>query len=196
MVAIGCAFYVGRTVGSTGSTTLTQTQQTVILERIRAMGDLRTAEASYSDLIDHRSWQTPGAEWSAVPGVASLVRAGTENRHVVKTTGKVEAGFDLSQARIASTSPGSVVVFLPPVHYMVRIEDAQAVESKRALFWRNENGNFEAERAAKNLFLESAKQSRLSEDAERNAEKLLQVLLSSFGVNTVEVRVQTASTSI
>jgi len=167
---------------------MTRTDQTVILERIRSIGDLRTAEASYSDLVDHRSWQTPSSEWAQVPGVASLVRAGTENRHLVRATGKVEAGFDLSKARIASNSRDSVVIYLPPVHYKVRIEDAEAIDHQRGLFWRNENGSLEAERQARAGFLESAKSSTLKNDAHKNAEKLLQGLLAPFGVERVEVR--------
>jgi hypothetical protein len=118
---------------------------------------------------------------------------GTENRHVVKATGKVEAGFDLSKARIGLTGPNDVVVILPPVHYKVTIEGAQAVESRGALFWRNENGNLEAVDQARASFLESAAGSNLRKEALTNAEKLLQDLLAPFGVQQVEVRVQDIS---
>ncbi len=157
------------------------------------MGDLRTAEASFTDLIDHRSWRSPSAEWSAMPGVASLVRAGTENRHLVRATGKVEAGFDLSKARIGSTRPGAVTIILPPAHLKVRIEDAENLETRRAMFWRNDNGNLEALSQARASFLEAARSSGLQTQAESNAEKLLQDLLSPLGVESVTIRTESIS---
>ena len=195
-LVIGGAFFLGKSVGSAGTTELTTTQQTVILERIRGMGDLRTAEASFTDLVDHRSWRSPSAEWSAMPGVASLVRAGTENRHLVRATGKVEAGFDLSKARIGSTRPGAVTIILPPAHLKVRIEDAENLETRRAMFWRNDNGNLEALSQARASFLEAARSSGLQTQAESNAEKLLQDLLSPLGVESVTIQTESISSGI
>ncbi|CAN5521171.1 hypothetical protein BH11ARM1_BH11ARM1_09230 [soil metagenome] len=162
---LAIAFFMGR--GIDGSDSLRPTPMPPVLEKVQALGELHTARYTYQNVFEHAT-ALKTAEWARnIPGANSLVQSATRNRALVQVHGEVEAGIDLSKAKLGKQ--GSLV--LP--HAMVYRPqiDAKIYDVKRGLFWRDDNLALDAVRDAQIRLRVAAREQGIVAEAERNAVK-------------------------
>jgi hypothetical protein len=149
------------------------TPMPLLLQKVQALGELHTARYTYQHVFEQQTSRKP-QEWAqAVPMVASLVRASTTNSGLVSATAQVEAGVDLSQAKLE----GSTLIVPKPHVYRPAVE-ARMHEVRRGLLWRDDNLALTAVGAMETRVRTAAVEQGILTEAEKNARKQLQTLLT------------------
>jgi hypothetical protein len=136
----------------------------MLLKRVQALGELHTASYSYENVFEHRTHLQPRGLLAAFPGVGSLTEAATRNAALVSTDGTVEAGIDLSRARIDANR-----IVLPRARMYEPQVHAKLHQVKRSPFWRDENLALNAVSDAKERMAGAAREQGILADAEKNA---------------------------
>lgn len=171
-----------------------QTPLPVILQNIQSLGELHTTRYTYNNVFEYQSSKKP-AEWAERIGMGSVVRSATRNRALVSATGTVEAGVDLAQADARYEGvPGkqTLVVTLPqPTIYPPQV-DAKVHDTKKGMFWRDENLGLKAQKDASRRFTLASREQGILKSARTSAEARIKALLS--GVTEGSVRVQFGAT--
>ncbi len=147
-----------------------------ILQSIRHLGFLQTAEMNLSDSFQFASSKSPEGAVAAVPGMTSLVQAVTKNTVWVQASGKVTAGVDLSKARVRIEAD-SVHVHLPQFTVQPSQVDLKLLNDKKGLFWKDDEILLKAIREARTRFNSTADQLRIQKTAFAGAEKSIRKLL-------------------
>ena len=170
------AFLLGGFLMFTLRTTSDEAQPTpmpLLLQKVQALGELHTARYTYQHVFEQRTSRR-AQEWAqAVPMVASLVRASTSNSGLVSATAQVEAGVDLSKARLE----GSTFIVPKPHVYRPAVE-AKMHEVRRGLLWRDDNLALTAVGAMETRVRTAAVEQGILKEAETNARKQLTTLLA------------------
>ena len=119
----------------------------LIAERLQSIGELHLVAANFQGVIDHTTSQE-AADWAKpIPFADQIVRSATANHGLVEVRGRVDAGIDLTQAKVTTTDR-QITVYLPePTIYEPNV-DATVHGQKAGLFYRDENFGLKARRAA------------------------------------------------
>lgn len=166
VVALG-AFFLGR--GTASEEALRPTPAPPILERVQALGELHTARYTYQNVFEHATARK-AAQWAAwMPGASSLVRNATRNTALVEVHGEVEAGVDLSHARLDHPVGQAPRLILPHATVYRPQVDTKLHTVRPGAFWRDDEIALDAERDARSRLQQAALQQGIIAEAERNA---------------------------
>ena len=166
------------------STTEYLTPGPTILQKVQALGELRTARYTYSNVFEYRTSRAP-APWARTIGLGGLVESATRNKALASVTGTVEAGVDLREATVVSTQP--LVLELPrPTIYRPKL-DGTVHQSWTGMFWHDANIGLKALRAMESKLVEAAKSQGIESEARKNASEVVAGLLRKTGVEA-EIR--------
>ena len=158
----------------------------LVLTRIQALGDLHTARHTYENVFEYATSREP-VEWaSSIPGVGQLVEAGTRNVVLVSTQSQVEAGVDLSLARIEK-SGSQLTVWLPQPKTYEPQTTAKIHWHKSAPFWRDDNIALKAERDAAARARRASVEQDILQKAAEEARGRIETMVKDLGYD-VEVR--------
>lgn len=153
----------------------------LLLKQVQSLGDLHTAAYSYENVYTHETYVRPTGALAAFPGSDRLARAATSNTALVSADGTVEAGVDLSQAKILVNR-----IILPKARLYEPQVHARLHSVRRGLLWRDEGLAFGALNDAKERMAGAAKEGGILAEAERNAITQVQRLVG----DTVEVEIE------
>ena len=162
----------------------------IILDRVQAAGELRTAKQNADTVITMQTHKEPTG-WVAATPVATLYRSATQNQALVAMTGTVEAGVDLRQANISwkmEPTGRKLVVSLPHATIYEPTVDGRVHHAQSGLFWKDSNIALKAAREAKRKFRSAAQQKGLAKEAEKNAEILIKDLIVPLHDGPIEVQ--------
>jgi hypothetical protein len=147
----------------------------LVLEQVQVLGELHTARYTYQNVFEHRSSRQP-EEWTRyVPGAASLVRASTRNTALVGITGQVEAGVDLSKARLDEGDSKRLI--LPAAKIYRPHVDAKVYKHRSGALWNDANLPLKAVAATEERLIVAASKQGIVTEAEKNAREQLRVLV-------------------
>ncbi|MCW5939595.1 MAG: DUF4230 domain-containing protein [Fimbriimonadaceae bacterium] len=154
-------------------------RELVILKEVQTLGELRTVRHTYRDVLRCATSREP-ADWAApIPGAAGVVRTLTKNDAIVTYLAEVDAGVDLTRAKLVEEASGPVIVLpraqIYPPRVKVRIEWRNT-----GLFWRDENLAAAAQREAEAKVTNAAEGSRIIERAESEVRDRLSQLGQKF----------------
>lgn len=160
----------------------------LILKQVQGMGELHTSRYQYQNVLEYSTHREP-TEWAKnVPILADAVRSTTGNSALVSVHGEVQAGFDLDKATV-SREEGKLVVTLPsPEVYPARVE-AQVHNTRRGVFWRDDNIGLKAERDAAVRFRNASIKQGIESHAKQEVTKRVVSLLGSTTKEPIEVRI-------
>lgn len=135
----------------------------LVLSKVQALGELHTARYTYQHVFEQSSSRKP-QEWARyVPGASSIVLASTRNSALASATAQVEAGVDLSKARVED---GNLVLPKPAIYRPVI--DTHLHQVRRGLFWRDDNLAQRASSAMEYRVRRAAQEQGIIEEAKRN----------------------------
>ena len=143
--------------------------RTVVLQRVKDLGELRLARHEYSQAA---TWDSAckAPDWAgAIPGANEVAAVLTRNRAVGEVTGHVDAGIDFSKAKI-EISGSRVRVSLPSPRVLETVVDANPVHHQAGLFWRNNDMASVAEGEYVPVLRSAAVREGILERAKANAE--------------------------
>lgn len=164
--ALALGLVAGLLVRGTGGSA---PEHTVVLQRVRDMGELRLARHEFSQAAAWESSLNP-ADWAkAIPGAAEVVGGLTRNRAIGQVNGHVDAGIDFSKAKV-TTQGATVVVELPVPQVLEVVVDADPIHHQAGLFWRDNDMASVAEADYRGLLRSAALKAGILDRARRNAE--------------------------
>lgn len=181
LVGLGVALvYAGYQAGSDQNETLAVRERTVplplVLEQVKSLGQLRTAEYSYQNVFEYETNLEPAGWASALPGAEAVVSTTSRNRALVSAHGTVQAGINLEQAHAVRTLD-AVVIVLPEPQVYQPVVDAKIHEESSGLFWNDRNLGFKAQRDAEKRFMEASLEQGILRDARESAEEQVRRLV-------------------
>lgn len=154
----------------------------LVLEKAQALGELHTAQYTYSQVLEHRTSRS-APDWAqALPGAQAVVVGLTENKALISATIEVEAGVDLGKVRLVGdtlTLP-KPRLYRPTVHAVLH-------EHRPGVAWRDTGIALEAEREASARATQAAKESGILSRATEEAERRVSVLARSLGSSVTVV---------
>lgn len=168
LVAFG--FLIGSRVTTPPDGILRQTP--LVLNKVQALGDLHTARYTYSQVFDYSTSRQPEEWTNYVPGMGSLITASTRNTAMMDATGQVEAGVDLSKAKVETSGTSQKLVLPKPTIYTPHVT-ARVHEARKGIFWRDDNIALKAVRSTEDRLAQAARQQGILREAETNARKQL-----------------------
>ncbi|CAN5560644.1 hypothetical protein BH11ARM2_BH11ARM2_25000 [soil metagenome] len=146
----------------------------LVLERVKALGDLHTVNHTYQRVFEYETAQDADGMWSAIPAASEIVHAATRNTALVSATGSVEAGVDLTKAHWE----GQTLVLPTPKMYEPNVQ-LHVHDEKTGLFWRDVNLAPKATESARVEFRSAAIRSGILKTAQENAEKQVRALVGA-----------------
>ena len=149
-----------------------------IVQSLREIGFLQTAELNLSDAFQYGTQREPEGVVAAIPGMESLVRATTRNSVWVQANGKVTAGIDLSKATIR-IDRDAVHVRLPRLQIQPAEVDLKLIDDKKGLFWKDDEILLKAIREARVRFNSSVQDLDIEKTAFASAQTSIRRLLSN-----------------
>ena len=149
-----------------------------IVQSLREIGFLQTAELNLSDAFQYGTQREPEGVVAAIPGMESLVRATTRNSVWVQANGKVTAGIDLSKATIR-IDRDAVHVRLPRLQIQPAEVDLKLIDDKKGLFWKDDEILLKAIREARVRFNSSVQYLDIEKTAFASAQTSIRRLLSN-----------------
>ena len=160
----------------------------IILKQVQGLGELHTSRYEYQNVLEYSTHREP-TDWAKhVPILADAVRSSTGNRALVSVHGEVQAGFNLDKASV-SREQGKIVVTLPsPQVYPARVE-AKVHNTRRGVFWRDDNIGLKAERDAAVRFRNASIEQGIEKHAKQEVTKRVVSLLGSTTDEQIEVRI-------
>lgn len=184
-VLAGGLWFVSQFVGSiNGSRSVVQVAP--LLEKVQALGELHAVKYTYRDVHEYETSREPTGVLASLPGGAELVQASTRNTALMSFTGTVEAGVDLSQAKIEKSAAGVTVKLPAPEVYPANVS-ADVHELKRGLFWRDQGIATEAIEDAKVRFRATSIRQGILKEARANIEKQVSELAGDLAGTKVAV---------
>lgn len=157
-----------------------------VLQKVQALGELHTARYTYQNVFEHATARQ-AAEWARyIPGATSLVRNTTRNSALVEVHGKVEAGVDLSKAKMVTTPGKPAILVLPHAKAYRPDVDAKMFNVRPGVFWRDDNLGLNALADARARLSQAALQQGILREAERNAVTQIQKLVDTAVVVNFE----------
>jgi hypothetical protein len=165
-------------------------QSSPLLDKVQALGELHSVKYTYRDVHEFQTSEKPNDLLAVIPGATDVVRAATQNTALLSYTGTVEAGVDLSKAKIGS-SPQGIQITLPepkiyPANVVAKVEDMH-----RGWVWRDISIATDAIADAKVRFTDTSIRQGILSEAKRNART--RVLELSRSLVQVPVTVEFAS---
>lgn len=163
----------------------------IILEQVRALGDLHLVEHRYHTVLNIDSHRD-AAEWTqqvpVVRNVATgIVQAATRNRGVATVRGTVEAGIDMSKARIERNGEKLAIVLPDPEIYKPNVE-AVIEHQRSAIAWDDRNLSLKAERRGADQFAQASRKAGILEQARNNGIRQVRDIFAQAGQKNVQVR--------
>ncbi|RYG36518.1 DUF4230 domain-containing protein [bacterium] len=171
VAALGVGILLGGRFG-TKSGESTPWAGPLVLEKVKALGDLHTVSHTYQRVFEFETSQDVEGAWSAVPAASNIVQAATRNHALVSANGSVEAGVDLTQARYE----GTTLVMPAPKVYEPNVK-LRVHDQKTGLFWRDQNLAPKATESARAEFRVAAMRSGILKTAKENAERQVRALV-------------------
>jgi hypothetical protein len=158
----------------------------LILEATQKLGQLRTARHEFSRVMEIETHREP-EEWARyVPGAVSLVHSSTRNSGLVRTQGYVEAGVDLSRAKVIRHAD-HYVVQVPSARVLGVEANAWIVHQSRGMLWRDENLSAKGVAQAKREYKAASIQKGILNEANSEAKERLMSLLGGITDKPIQV---------
>lgn len=164
-----------------------------IIMQMQKLGQLHTASFTASDVLTQESSAHPPDWAKMIPGAESLVEWATHNKAVVKATGTVEAGIDMTLISDKSIeqvkgNDGAIHlrVHLPSVTVYPANVKVHVEHSESGIVWHDENIVPKAEETARHLFAEAAEKADIQGKARTNALETLEKTFKTLGVKNIE----------
>lgn len=165
-----------------------KTDQTpMILEEVRRLGQLRTVSQRVNQVYDYETHRTPEGWAAHVPLVQEVVAATTSNRVLVRAVADVEAGVDLSRARVVREGGGTTII-LPEAEVYEPVVKMQVFDQKDGLFWRDLNIGGKAESAFAERSVAGCVKDGILVTARENAANQLREVLKPLTNEPIAVR--------
>lgn len=182
---------IGFSIGRIGGQESSIKPSPVILQQVRALGELHLVEHQYQTVMSFESHRD-AAEWTqGVPMlsnfVSGAVKAATKNEALVTVSGSVEAGIDMSRAEIAQSGENVTITLPEPKLYKANV-DAELHSQKRAIGWNDQNIGLKARREGAARFEASSLRAGILNQAKDEAKDQVRDLFASAGVKSVEIR--------
>lgn len=176
------ALFFGSASGSSPKTL----QLAPLLQQVQALGDLHAVKYTYVDVHEYETSREPAGWLAAVPGGSAVVRAATLNTATMSFKGTVEAGVDLSKAKVVRSGAGITLQLPSPVLYPANVT-AGVHDVKRGMFWRDQNISVRAIEDAKQRFAETSIRQGILEEAKKNIRARVELLAKDLSQATVGV---------
>lgn len=157
-----------------------------LLEKVQALGELHAVKYTYRDVHEYETSKQPEGILASFPGGPEIVHASTRNTALMSFTGSVEAGVDLSKAKVERSSTG-VTVKLPAPKVFPANVSADVHEVKRGLFWRDQGIAANAIEDAKSRFKETSIRQGILKEAKANVTKQVGALAKDLAGTPVDV---------
>ena len=152
----------------------------MVLEKVQALGDLHTVKHTYQQVFSQET-SHPVADWATyIPGAASLVASTTKNTALITMKAEVEAGVDLSKAKMV----GKTLVLPKPQIYTPTMQ-GKLHDHKSGLLWRDDNIAFTAEDQARMNAVRAAKKGGILKMAADEATSRVTKLARALGSDVV-----------
>lgn len=163
----------------------------VILKQVRMLGELHLVEHQYQTVLEVES-HLPPAEWTqGIPvvsqAVGKAVETATKNRALVSVQGSVEAGVDLSKAKM-DPSGSKLTVVLPHATVYPAQVDAQLHSQTHAIGWDDRNLALKARRKGAERFESASLSAGILRAAEDRARVQVAGMFRSAGVESVQIK--------
>lgn len=182
-VAIGAVI---SSLGRSGGEVSRATALPLVLERVKAIGELHTVQHAYSQVFEFETARQP-AEWAArIPGVEGVVLAATRNQGLVSVAGTVEAGVNFAEARYERVGTKLSLVLPEPTVYPPSVE-AKVHRQADGWFWRDRNFGLKALDSARSRFRLTALDRGILNEAETEAKTRALAILKPVA-SDVDVR--------
>lgn len=184
-IGIGLGIAIGGIIssfGRSGGETSQATALPLVLERVKAIGELHTVQHAYSQVFEFETARQP-SEWAShIPGVESVVLAATRNKGLVSVAGTVEAGVDFAKARYERTGPHLALVLPRSTVYPPYVE-ANVHRQADGWFWRDQNFGLKALDSAKSRFREASIERGILAEAEKEARTRVKAMLDPIATD-------------
>jgi hypothetical protein len=172
--------------GSVTSSQPKTVQLAPLLQQVQALGDLHAVKYTYVDVHEYESSREPAGWLASLPGGNAVVRAATLNTTTMSFKGTVEAGVDLSQAKVAHSATGITLRLPSPVVYPANVT-AGVHDLKRGMFWRDQNISVSAIEDAKQRFAETSIRQGILEEAKKNVRARVGALAKDLSQTSVVI---------
>jgi hypothetical protein len=161
---VGAGFWLGHRPAAPDKVARETVALPLILRQVQSLGELHTARYAYENVYEHHTHLRPQGVLAVFPGASSIALAATRNSALVSADGTVEAGVDLSQARIEANQ-----IVLPRARMYEPQVHAKLHQVRRGMFWRDENLALDAVGDAKERMAGAAREQGILSEAEKNA---------------------------
>lgn len=176
---------VAQFIGSIGGSR-TVVRVAPLLERVQALGELHAVKYTYRDVHEFETTREPEGVLASLPGGTEVVHATTRNTALMSFTGTVEAGVDLSKAKVERSATGITLKLPAPKVFPANVV-ADVHEVKRGLFWRDQAIAARAIEDAKARFRETSVRQGILNDAKTNIRKQVAQLAGDLSGTPVRV---------
>lgn len=158
-----------------------KTELPLVVQSIQSMGVLRTAALNSTDIVEvETSKEAPGL-LAMAPGLSWAARAATTNKAVLGVDGRIEAGIDLSRAKVTQVGQSRLLVVLPRAELGRPAVDGKLIHAQRGLLWRDPDIALDGLAKARARLADSARQAQLAAKAEAGASDLVKGLGAQAG---------------
>jgi len=189
----GIGLFAASRFGGFHQTAPAEPQVAPLLEQVQALGDLHAVKYTYRDVHEFQTTEEPSDWLAAVPGSVDVVHAATQNTALMSYTGAVEAGVDLSKAKIVRSSKGICVRLPDPKVYPPNVS-AQVHDLHRGWIWHDISIVPSAIEDAKLRFRTASLKQGILDEAKKNVRA--RILTLSHGFSNLPVTISFGSVSV
>ncbi len=161
-------------------------QSPVILKEIQELGQLRTVSQHVSRVYDYETHRSPSGWSVSIPFAREIVAASTSNKVLISAEADVQAGVDLSLARVVGDEK-QYTIFLPEPLVYEPVVRFKVHNQKRGLFWKDLNITSKAQEGFAEVAEQSSIEGGILEVAKSNAHSQISGLLNEIGHKNIKI---------
>lgn len=158
----------------------------LLLKEVQDLGELRAVSHRVSRVFEHETHRDVEGWGAHVPLAKQVVAATTSNKVLVSADADVQAGVDLSQAKLVERGSEWTLV-LPDVQVYEPVVKVRVHGQKDGLFWRDLNIVGKAQEAFADEVVTASDRAGIRERAETNIRAQMQDLLGGMTEKPVSV---------
>lgn len=157
-----------------------------VLQRIKAIGELRTTRFAYKDVLNYTTHREPTGIAASFSPLAAMVEKTTENNALISYDAMVEAGVNLKAIQLVRKPEGLEIRLPVPKVYRPEVR-TELHEHQRGLFWDDREIVLEAQAEASRRVRKASLEQGIVEKAKESARETVSGLFSEAGVRVSSV---------
>ena len=186
VTTIASVVAIGFVIGFNQNRAISHDTSPLILKEIQELGELRTVSHRVARVYEYETHRDAQGWTAAIPFANEIVAATTSNKVLLSAEADVQAGVDLSKARVVKSRMGTTI-FLPEPQIYEPVVSFTVHNEKKGMLWKDINITGKAQREFSQVVKSSSRDSGILETAKSRTETLVSELAGKLGSQDISI---------